>query len=257
MATSISFDGNSLQTANILTASIEHETIPIKDARMHALAHANRSVIPYVQYPSRTVRISGKVIGSSISDLDSRLDTFRSYFRDTDSNLDIGYGGSTRRYIATLNALAIDRPGGLLFANFEAEFVCTQPFGRNTTSTSALSASARTSAAYNDEHTFLGTAPYQLPIITIVINSVTGGTGFLKFSNNGNGQAILISGQTFAADDEIIINCEERSVTLNGEEIDAIGAFPEFPPGAQSFSYTDGFTTRNFDIDVDYYPLFL
>jgi hypothetical protein len=256
MSTSISFDSNSLQTSSILTASIEHASLPAKEAQLYALAHGNKSTIPYVNYPNKSIRVSGKVIGSSVSNLDTLLDTFRGYFRGTDKNLDIGYGGSTRRYIATVNAISIDRPGGLQYANFDIEFICTEPFGRNTTAASALTATGRTAAAYTDDHTFLGTAPFQLPIITITITAVTGGTGFLKFANSGNGQGILITGQTFAADDIVIINCEEKSVTLNGEDIDFIGAFPEFPPGDQSFSYTDGFTTRTFDIDVDYYPLF-
>lgn len=256
MSTNITFDGNDLQTASILTSSIQHASIPAKDMKLLSLAHANRSSIPYSNYPSRSIRISGKLVAASIAAMDALEDTFKGYFRGQDKNLDIDFNSGTRRYIATLSGLSIDRPGGLQFANFDAEFVCTEPFGRNTASTSALSADNRTSAAYTDEHTFLGTAPYQLPVITITIDAVTGGTGFLKFSNSGNGQGILITGQTFAAADVIIIDCVEKSVTLNGEDIDFIGAFPEFPPGTQSFSYTDGFTTRTFDIDVDYYPLF-
>ena len=258
MSTSISFDSNSLQTSSILTASIEHASIPAKEAQMFAIAHANKSVIPYVGYPSRSIRVSGKVIGTSISNLDTLLDTFRGYFRGTDKNLDIGYGGSTRRFIATLNGLSIDRPGGLQYANFDAEFICTEPFGRNTTTSSALSANGRTLSSYTDSHTFSGTAPFQLPIITIDINSITGGTGFLQFENSANGQGILITGQTFVADDLIVIDCAAKSVTLNGNDIDFLGAFPEFEVGSsQSFTTTDGFTARNYDIDVDYYPLFL
>lgn len=257
MATGISFDENDLQTANILTAEISHENNPNKDAPMSPLAHSNRSNIPFVNYPSRSIRISGKIIGSSIADLDSRIDDFKAYFLGTDRNLDIDYDSGTRRYIATANAVSIDRPGGLSYANFSVEFICTRPFGRNTSSTDALSETGRTNAAYTDPHTFVGNAPFQLPIITITLTAVTGGTGFLSFSNNGNGQGITITGQTFANGDVIEIDCEEKTVKLNDELIDFMGAFPEFPPGDQSFSYSDGFTTRTFSINVDYYPYFL
>ena len=254
--TNITFDGNDLQTANILTASIDHESIPVKDAKIYGFAHANRSAIPFINYPSRVIRVSGKVIGSSIADLDSRLDTFRGYFRDKDSNLDIDYNSSTRRYIATLNALSIERPGGLTFANFSAEFVCTQPFGQNTSTTSALSATGRTSATYADVHAFLGSAPFQLPVITITINSVTGGDSFLSFTNDANDQGITIVAE-FAASDVIEIDCKNRTVKINGTEVDFLGAFPEFEPGSQTMDYADGFSARNFNIDVDYYPMFL
>lgn len=258
MATNITFDSNDLQTNNILTASIQHNSIPIKDAKMYSLAHANRSTIPHVNYPSRTVRISGKIIDTSVAGLEARLDTFKGYLRGTDKNLDIDFASTTRRYIATVNGSSIDQPGGLTYANFEVEFVCTEPFGRNTTSTKALDGNARTSASYTDSHTFLGTAPYQLPVITIVLTAVTGGDDHLMFSNDATGQAILILGQTFVNGDTIVIDCEEKSVTLNGTEIDFLGAFPEFEPGVSTdFTYTDGFTTRTFNIDVDYYPMWL
>lgn len=256
MATSISFDGNDLQTANILTADISHANLPAKDAAMFALANSNRSTIPNINYPNKVIRISGKIIGSTIADLDSRLDTFRGYFRGQDKNLDIGYNGSTRRYIATLNSINIDRPGGLQWAEFSIEFVCTQPFGRNTASTSALSATGRTLASYTDSHTFIGTAPYQLPVVTITLTAVTGGNSFMSFTNSGNGQGITIIDQTFVNGDVVVIDSENLSVKLNGIEIDFLGAFPEFEVGSQDFSYNDGFTTRTFDIDVDYYPLY-
>lgn len=179
MGRSISFDGNSLQTANILTQDIDSESIPTKVVNTLALAHASGSRIPFTGYSGKTVRVSGLVVGSSVSDLDSKLDTFRGYFNGQDKNLDIGYGGSTRRYIATVNSLVITRPGGLMDAKFDIEFICTQPFGQNTATTSALSASSRTSATYTDSYTFLGTAPYQRPVWTITFNSAVTGTSNL------------------------------------------------------------------------------
>lgn len=257
MSTNITFDSNDLQTASILTAEIQHSSIPTKDAKMYALAHANRSVIPFVSYPNRTIRVAGKLVAASITALDALEDTFKAYFRGKDKNIDIDYNSGTRRYIGTLNALSLDRPGGLQYANFEAEFLCTYPFGRNTSATTALTATGRTNSAYTDAHTFLGTAPYQLPLITISITTVTGGTGHVSFGNNANGQGITITGQTFVDGDVIEIDCEEKTVKLNDEEIDFLGAFPEFEPGNQTFSYSDGFTTRDFDITVTYYPMWL
>ena len=257
MATSITFDSNDLQTANIITADISHASIPTKDLSLYALANSNKSVISNIDYPSKVIRVSGKIVGSSITDLDSRLDTFRSYFNGQEKNLDIGYNGSTRRYIATANSVNTDRPGGLQHADFSIEFICTEPFGRNTTATSALSANARTAASYTDTYVFVGTAPYQLPIVTITLSAVTGGTGFLSFSNSENGQGITITDQSFVNGDVIVISSEDKTVKLNGIDIDFMGAFPEFEIGSQDFSYTDGFTTRTFDYDVDYYPLYL
>lgn len=257
MAQNVIFDGNDIQTDNILISEVNHENIPTKDAVLYALAHANKSSIPFVNYPQRGISLTGKVIGSSIADLDSRLDTFRSYFTDKDSNLDIDYNGTTRRYIATLNALSITRPFGLVHANFVAQFLCTQPFGQNTSTTSAASANNVTTASATYNHTFLGTAPFQLPVITITIDAVTGGTGHLTIKNGANDQGITIVGQTFSATDVIEIDCKNRTVKLDGAEIDFLGAFPEFAPGSQDIEYEDGFTTRTYDINAVYYPMWL
>lgn len=171
--TNVSFAGNSLQTANIFVKKIDHFSIPAKNINLLALDHANKSAIPFTSYPTRIIVVEGTIQGSSIADLDSRLDTFKSWFLAQDQNLDIDYNSGTRRYIATLDSgnSNIDRPGGLLYADFSLQFICTQPFGMDTATTSLLSASGRTLSSYADNVTCNGTAPYQLPIFTYTLNS--------------------------------------------------------------------------------------
>lgn len=256
--TNVIFDGNDLQTATIITSDIQHESIPEKDAKTYALAHANRSVMPIVNYPRRVITLSGTLLATTVAGLDSLLDTFKAYLRDPNSNLDIDYNGSTRRYVnCTLSRLSIDRPRGLTHAKFNADFWCTEPFGQATTPTIANTESAQTGATDTWVHSYAGTAPYQLPVITLDINSITGGDGFLTVKNNANGQGITIIGQTFVAADQIVIDSKNRTVTKNGTEIDYLGAFPELPPGSQTIAYSDGFTTRNFDVEITYVPLYL
>jgi hypothetical protein len=263
MTGALTFDSNNLQTyspttnVGILTNSIEHTNLPDKDAALFALANTNASTIPYVGYPSRRVSIGGVIKGSTQADIDSRIDTFKGYFRGKDKNLDITYGSSTRRYIATVNTINIVRQQKSLFATFAIEFICTQPFGRNTSATTALTASGRTSATYTDSYTFLGSAPLQLPLITITYSAVSGGASYVSFGNNANGQGITITDQTWVASDVLEIDVANRTVKKNGTEIDFLGAFPEFEPGAQNFSYSDGFTTRTFAITVTYSQMWL
>lgn len=257
MATAVSFDTNSVQTATIITSTIDHESIPEKDAKMYALAHANKSVLPLVNYPRRVIRQAGVLKGTSVANLDALVDTFKSYFLKTNANLDVGYGGSTRRYVATVNRLTIDRPKGLTTADFSIEYWCTNPFGANTSATTANTASAVTTQTANYAHTYLGTAPFQLPIITITINSGTGLDGYLSVKDSVTGQGILIVGQTFVAADVVVIDTVNRKVTKNGTEIDFIGAFPEEAPGSRTLVYADGFTTRSYNITVSYTPLYL
>lgn len=263
MTGAVTFDSNSLQNFNratkvgILTNFIDHVNIPDKDAAMFALANTNASVIPYVGFPSKKIRIRGSIGGSTSADLDSRIDTFKSYFYGKDKNLDIEYNGTTRRYIATANNVSVERQQLGFFATFTIEFVCTQPFGRNTSATTALSAAGRTLSGYTDSYTFLGSAPFLLPLITITYSAVTDGASFVSFGNNGNGQGITITDQTWVASDVLEIDVANKTVKKNGIEIDFLGAFPEFAPGAQNFSYSDGFTARTFGITVTYYQMWM
>ncbi len=260
MTGAISFDGNSLQTyaalVGIITNAIEHTNLPDKDTTLYPLANTNASVIPYVGYSTKVITIAGAIAGSSASDLDSRIDTFKGYFNGKDKNLDISYGASTRRYIATVNKIAISRRQKTFFATFSIDFVCTQPFGRDTTATTALNATGRTASSYTDNHVFVGSAPFQLPVITITYSAVSGGASFVSFGNNGNGQGITITDQTWVAADVLEIDCINKTVKKNGVEVDFLGAFPEFPPGSQNFTYSDGFTTRTLTENVIYYPAY-
>lgn len=259
----LTFDSNSLQTyspvtdVGIITNKIDHTDLPQKDAALFGLANTNASVIPYVGFPLKKITIEGTIVGSTNANLDSRIDTFKSYFGGKNKNLDITYGSGTRRYIATSNAVSVQRQQKALFATFAVEFICTQPFGRDTSTTSALSATGRTLSGYTDSYSFVGSAPLQLPLITITYSAVSGGASYVSFGNNANGQGITITDQTWVAADVLEIDVANRTVKKNGVEIDFLGAFPEFAPGAQNFSYSDGFTTRTFDITVTYYPMYM
>lgn len=263
MTGAITFDTNNLQNFNyatrvgIITNSIEHTNLPTKDAALFGLANTDRSVIPYVGYPSKAITIGGVIVGSTSADLDSRIDSFKAYFLGKDKNLDIEYNGTTRRYCATANSISVIRQQKSLYATFEVQFVCTLPFGKNTTATTALNQSGRTLSGYTDPYTFLGTAPFQLPVFTITYAAVTGGAAYVQIGNNANGQSIMITDQTWIAGDVLEIDVANRTVKKNGSEIDFLGAFPEFAPGAQTFSYSDGFTTRTLTELVTYYPMWL
>jgi hypothetical protein len=257
METNVSFNGNDLQTASILTAEIAHEGIPTKDAQAYALAHANKSALPFINYPSKTITLRGKLVGTSITNLDGLIDTFNAYFNTKDGNLDIDYNSGTRRYICTLDSMELDRPGGLAFANFTLVFICTQPFGQATSATTANTESNQTGATDTFTHTYVGSAPYQLPVITITYDSVTAGGSYVSVTNNANGQGIMVIDHTFIAADVLEIDCKNRTVKINGTEVDFLGSFPELPPGSQQLNYADGFSARQFDITITYYPLYL
>lgn len=171
MSTAISFDGNSLQTSSITTSDIDHESIPSKNANTYALAHGNRSVLPFINYPSKQITIKGTLKAATPALADALVDTFKAYFNTKEGNLDIGFAGSTRRYIATAIGLQVDDEQGLTVREYTVVFVCTYPFGQNTSSTTLINATGNTSGSTNFAPTFVGSAPYQLPIITLTYSA--------------------------------------------------------------------------------------
>lgn len=253
--TAISFDGNDLQTASILTQDIPHHGGPDKSAQDFPLAHANLSSIPLVNYPGKTITITGQLVASSFTAMDSLEDTFKAYFSGQDKNLDIGFAGSTRRYTATAQAVNVERPGGLLYANFSVQFRCTQPFGQDVSATTALTATARTLSGYSDAFVFTGTAPGIPTIATFTYTALTGGAAAsVIFGNSSTGQAITVT-RTWIAGDVLVVNSLTGKVTVNGIAIDFSGAFPKFAPGSTNMTYNDTLTTRTFNVAVTYNAL--
>ena len=259
----LSYNSNNLQTfdrstrVGINTNAINHTDIPDKVANLYAKADANISSISAINYPSKKVSIGGTIHGSSQDDLDQRIDAFKGYFNAKDANLDIDYGGSTRRYVATANTVGIERQQKELWASFTVEFICPQPFGVDTTATTITNSANYTSATLNVTPTIAGSAPVQYPVITITIDALTGTGDYIQITDDNTGQEMLIYGFSLTAGDVLVIDSFTRTVTINDVEIDYRGAFLELEPGAQSITYTDGFTTRTVDILMEYYKRWL
>lgn len=263
MSVNVAFASNNLQTFDgnhgIIVQDIQHAGKTTKRAQSYALAHANASKIPFIEYPNKPITLTGEIVGTTIADCDAQIDIFNGFMTAQNANLDFDYNGGSlnRRYVATATNIDIQRPGNLYHAKFAVTFTCTQAFGMDTTQTTILNVTGRTAATYSDNYTFLGTAPVQLPIITITITAVTGGTNQLvSVGNNSTGQTISVT-RTWTAADVLVIDSTTSTVTVNGVATDFSGAFPQFAPGAGTFIYTDGLTTRTFSYNIVYSVMYV
>jgi len=255
----LTFNTNNLQTyspatdTGIITNVIDHTDGPDMVMGLFGLADADGSSIPAINYPSKPIALAGVIKGSSQADLDSRIDTFKGYFTGKDKNLDITYGAGTRRYIATAGTPRIQRRQNAYIAVFQVPITCTNPFGLDTSTTDLWTIKNNfTSATFTETPTVGGNAPSQLPVITITIDALTGAGDYVQISNDNNNQELMIYGLGLTAGDVIVIDCVERIVTINGNEVDYYGTFLELEPGANSITYTDGFTTRTVDVAAIY-----
>lgn len=252
------YNTNSLQTFNrstrvgINTNSIKHTDIPTSIAELYVVANANDSEVPNEEYPNKVISLGGTIHGSTQADLDDRIDAFKGFFAARYKNLDITYGSGTRRYVVMkANAVGVERQDKALFARFSVELIA-KPFGMDTTATNILSETAYTTATKTITPTIAGSAPFQLPVFTFTLTTLTGAGDYIQITNNLNGQEILIYGLGLSNGDVLVIDCANTEVTLNGDVVDYNGSFLELEPGANSITITDGFTTRSINMNGEY-----
>lgn len=258
---SISFNAINLQTydpiskVGIIVDAINHTDAPEKLIDIYAIANANRSAIAGdPEFVSKSIVVTGTIVGTDPADLANRIDMFKGYFNGKEKNLDIGYANGTRRYIATVDkSPIITAKAKKRWAPFTLRFLCADPFGRDITTTPLWAPkTAFTGATFTEQPIIGGTAPYQYPKFTITLNSFTGAGDYIQIANDNNNQEILLYGLSLQAGDVIVIDSEQRRVTVNDEDVDYYGTFLELEPGNGSITYTDGFLTRSVDVEGEY-----
>jgi hypothetical protein len=252
MAINISYGGVALQNSTTLIDGIAHDQAPSRNLNQLSLARAHGSKLTAAYFGNKVVRITGRILGSSPINCDSLVDAFRLAITGIEANLDIDFNGSTRRYVATVGQTTITRPTSANFAQFDVEFNCSQPFGFDTASGSLLGATVLTTTGVNTAVTLGGTAPDQVPIITLLVNSGTGlATKAVTITNALTGVGITVT-RTWAAADSLEIDCAALTVKVNGAIVNYTGAFPSWAVGAGNIRYADGFTTRNVSLSAVY-----
>ena len=249
-------DTNDLNTTNIVVSDIDHSSSPEKSFDLYAIAHANKSHIPFYEYESKQIRLRGSLNASSIVAMDTLIDTFKGYFKGKDKNLDIEHGGSWRRYVVTPAVVDVKRPGGLAYATFDIRLACGLPFGMDTSLTTLATATI-TSTPVNTAITVGGNADVQFPLITATLTSGTGLTSAsVSIGNNANGQVATIT-RSWTAGDVLYIDPYNQIVTVNDVEVYFTGSLPIFETGTGAVSWTDTFTTRSVSLDVKQYRYWL
>lgn len=254
MSVSASFNTHSLQTFDgthgILLADIDHSSAPDINLNIMGLAKQSQSTVTTALKQQKTITLSGKIIGSSLTDCSTLIKTFKGYLVGKEQTLLVSDGSGDINYICTSSKTTIDRPGYLNWANFSAEFVCSQPYGTDVSATTVLNGTGRTLASYSDAITVGGSSEWQTPIITITVSALTGGTNkSITVGNALTGQACVIT-RTWTAADVLVIDTSSliAPVTVNGTQVPFTGALPTFNPSTyvsgQTITYADTLTTR-------------
>jgi len=240
MPTSIEFDSTEIGNGTYIPRYVKHESIPKREVSALQLARDDGAVFISEKYGSKIITVIGKLTADSRSELETAIDTFKKLFSGVEKNLDIEWEGGTRRYIATCLEHNFNRDYFHdLFVPWSAQFLVVKGIGKATSETEAINnygfrpTKARTVS-------FLGSAK-PLPTITITIGTNWSNAYGIKFENTDKEEETIINYSTgFTEDDEVIIDCEAKKVTLNGDEIEFYRVFPTFDIGSNNIQISAG-----------------
>lgn len=250
----LSYNSNNLQTANIITQDIDHHSGGKRDINMLPIAGGNRSKITGSNTASKIITLRGQLVADSIAAMDDLEDTFKGYFVGKNKNLDISHGSGTRRYVVTPREPNVERPGGLMYANFSIDLLSASAFGVDTSLTALASGSGVTTTPVNWSITLGGSAEYQYPVITVTLVSGTQLTNrTMNIGNNSNGMVCSINRAWVAGDVVVIDPLADEPVTVNGLPAAFTGSIPIFEKGAGAVTYSDTFLTRSVTYDISQY----
>jgi len=245
MASTISFNSYNLQTSNIITGKISHNSSPESNVILEQKSRFEGSLLMSNYWTRKVITVNGTIIGSSVSNLESRIDTLKQNLVGENLNLDIGYAGGTRRYIATISRVNIEREHfNSSWCPFSLEFICANPFGKNTTAVTETHL-GNVGNPFSDTFTIAGSiGPY--PVITLDFKSGNSVTA-VKVENTTTSSFMTVT-RSFATAEILEIDCENLTVEVDSSGVDFSGVFPSFAIGSNKLQVT--VTGSPFEIDM-------
>lgn len=249
---SCKFAGNDLSLVpGVDLHNHEFNTLPERDIKINKLARRDKSIITSSEYSQKTIPVYMEVCSGGRADTEDTLTFLKSLVQPQNGLLEVSQGGVDVEYTATMNEFNIVWEGTTALVTIL--FLASDSIGKQSDSETLADILAITTTNASLSMVIAGSAT-AYPIITVAINAVTGATNKqITVANGKTGQGITIE-RTWAANDILIIDSLNMTVTINGGVIDFTGKFPEFPAGSAQITYLDNFTTRDVDLTSVYNP---
>lgn len=225
-----------------------------------AVARRNARKVSSAYYQENTLAIGVYIQASSREALEQAVDTLYQNIQGQEGSLVVPKSGAVRLYTATYAGSQVNNgvqnttsPSGNT-ADLTLMFECSDSYGYDTNYTLIRQSTGLTSNLVATQFTQGGGADTQVPFFEVQYTAApTGATnGTLTIGNTDTGQAISIT-RTFSQYDLVQIDCRNKTVQVNGADVDFTGAFPEFSPSnvggvntPRSFYVQDNFTTRTY-----------
>lgn len=257
-ATTITFEGYSLQDATFRSRIIQHTDSPARIIQSESKARADGMTIVNTKYVNRVIEVEGRINADDRADLVAKIDELKLNLDGVSGQLKIGYGDDQRLYFATVERIELPEDFyNINFVDYKVVFFCADPFGYATAS-GVVSLTGQTAALKDVIITVSGSVQTE-PVLHFTVNSATG-MQLLTFSNENTGENIVINkpdGSDFSASDEIIINAKRKEVQINSSGIDYTGRFPTIAPATTTLRVEIQATAVDYDLTYRYLPAFL
>lgn len=232
MGKNISFNGYDLQTVDIHTSEISHESADNSELQIERLGARDGGRFISAIFAPKVISIKGTIRKSTTADLEKAIDELKMNLQNHhEVPLDIQYENGIRRYIASCRNVKITRLYyHVTFCEFSAEFVVSNPpFGMDPAQ-STISYNAITTLEWEGSPVFSGTYKPS-PLVRITVSGLPATIHTLTVENVSTGESIHIN-KIFADGDVVNINTFDFTITDgSGNALDYNGIIPEFAQG--------------------------
>jgi phage-related protein len=250
---SITFDSTSISSGNYTVRRVLHDKATPRDLYLYELTREGGASLVNAEWKPKKIVIEGTIKGATIATLETNIDTFKQLLSGQNKNLDIQYENGTRRYVATVNSITIERDYyHLNYAPFSVEFTIPSGIGKDITTSLYMTQSIILHTLENVSFTTTGSA---IPKCTIELDFVTA-SSVSQVSVTINGDKITVS-ETITAGQVLIIDTENKKVTINGVEKRYTGLFPRLQLGSNSYMIATSSSSHMYDVTITYTKTYL
>lgn len=239
----VHFNDIDLNSISGLTVLKTTPYIPAKrNVEISQIIRTDKGKVTGAFYNERVILVRVMISRANRGLLETSLDSLMALVQDIEGELVLNQSNSRRKYYCTLSDTVVRNDGGS-YLEIDLYFECSNRFGYDINPTLLLAISGYTSMTRSDGLSFGGSAPWQTPVITIGYTAISGGTTkTVTIGNSQTGQQVAIT-RTWAANETLVIDTFNKTVKVNGVEVDYTGAIPEWEKGSGFWYYADNFTT--------------
>lgn len=251
-------DAKDLNDINgLLITSYSTYTPPANNLYVLSVPLYDRSVAVSRNEQSKKINIKGIIRTNDRTQLEDSLDTLNRYVKKLNVLLNVPLRNDRYEYRNTSysNMVISNVKGGM--AEIDIEFICTDPHSYATTLSIAKGTTNLTASNQSLTVDFSGNTG-QAPIITINSLAVEPETTDKSFTitNPTTSESVTVN-RTYTDGEEIVFNFDTRQVTVDGIVVDYSGILFAVDPDVEALHITDSFTTRSYNIKIEYYKRFM